>query len=199
VLSGGERARLCMAGLLLGPFNVLVLDEPGNHLDVETVDALAQALVDYAGTVIFTSHDRSFMNTVATNVIEVGDGRVVNSLGSYADYLAGVNREIDAAEAASGRGRRATPPGRSGSPPPGRSKRPTVRGEREVRKEIANLERTIQRLDTDKRARHQALLQATDPAEAVRLHTEMTEVAGKLTAAEERWLALQEELGQVAG
>ena len=197
VLSGGERARLCMAGLLLGPFNVLVLDEPGNHLDVETVDALAQALVDYAGTVIFTSHDRSFMNTVATNVIEVGDGRVVNSLGSYADYLAGVNREIDAAEAASGRGRRAAPPGRSGSPPPGRAKKPSARGEREVRKEIANLERTIQRLDTDKRARHQALLEVTDPAEAIRLHTGMTEVAEKLAAAEERWLALQEELGQV--
>jgi ATP-binding cassette subfamily F protein 3 len=130
VLSGGERARLCMAGLLLGPFNVLVLDEPGNHLDVETVDALAQALVDYAGTVIFTSHDRSFMNSVATNVIEVGDGRVVNSLGSYADYLAGVSREIDAAEAASGRGRRAAPPGRA--------KKSSARGEREVRSPISS-------------------------------------------------------------
>ena len=54
VLSGGERARLCMAGLLLGTYNVLVMDEPGNHLDVETVEALAEALLAYRGTVIFT-------------------------------------------------------------------------------------------------------------------------------------------------
>ena len=67
VLSGGERARLCLAGLLVGASNVLVLDEPGNHLDVETVDALARALGDYAGTVIFTSHDRGFVAAVAVS------------------------------------------------------------------------------------------------------------------------------------
>ena len=67
-----------------------------------------------------------------------------------------------------------------------------------MRKELANLERTIQRLDAEKRERQQALLQATDPAEALRLHTAMTEVADKLSAAEERWLAVQEELGQAA-
>ncbi|MFM8494108.1 MAG: ABC-F family ATP-binding cassette domain-containing protein, partial [Planctomycetia bacterium] len=115
VLSGGERARLCMAGLLLGPYNVLVLDEPGNHLDVETVDALARALVDYQGTVVFTSHDRSFMRTVATTVIEVKDRRVVNSLGDYAAYVAAITREIDDAEAADGR--RAKAPGRPPASP----------------------------------------------------------------------------------
>ena len=78
VLSGGERARLCLAGLLLSQHNVLVLDEPGNHLDVDTVDALAEALNDYQGTVLFTSHDRHFMKRVATAVIEVRAGRVVN-------------------------------------------------------------------------------------------------------------------------
>ena len=62
MLSGGERARLCLAGLLLSNYNVLILDEPGNHLDVDTVEALADALVEYEGTVIFTSHDRHFMS-----------------------------------------------------------------------------------------------------------------------------------------
>ena len=78
MLSGGERARLCMAGLLLGKHSVLILDEPGNHLDVETVEALAEALTRYRGTVIFTSHDRSFMERMATAVIEVRDGSVTN-------------------------------------------------------------------------------------------------------------------------
>jgi ATP-binding cassette subfamily F protein 3 len=76
VLSGGERARLCLAGLLLGASNVLVLDEPGNHLDVETVEALAAALLDFRGTVVFTSHDRSFVERVATNVVEVAVRRL---------------------------------------------------------------------------------------------------------------------------
>jgi ATP-binding cassette subfamily F protein 3 len=196
VLSGGERARLCMAGLLLGPFNVLVLDEPGNHLDVETVDALAQALLDYQGTVIFTSHDRSFMKTVATNVVEVKDGRVTNYLGDYAAYLAAVTREIDDAEAGDER-RRATAAGRKPAAPQagGRQHAPAAgRNEREIRKEVANLERTIARLDAERRQHNAALLAATDPAEALRLHTEMTAVAEKLSAAEERWLALQEEM-----
>jgi ATP-binding cassette subfamily F protein 3 len=106
VLSGGERARLCLAGLLLGSCNVLVLDEPGNHLDVETVDALASALEDYRGTVLFTSHDRGFVQTVATNVIEARDGRVVDLNGGYDRYLAAMHAEIDTAEQARGDGRR---------------------------------------------------------------------------------------------
>jgi len=195
VLSGGERARLCMAGLLLGPFNVLVLDEPGNHLDVETVDALAQALLAYEGTVIFTSHDRSFMQTVATNVVEVKDGRVVNYLGDYAAYLAAVTREIDDAEAADasrakGSGRKPAPPADKGG---GQRAAVAPRNDREIRKEIANLERTIAKLDAEKKQHNAALLAATDPAEALKYHTDMTAVAARLAAAEERWLELQEE------
>jgi len=200
VLSGGERARLCMAGLLLGPFNVLVLDEPGNHLDVETVDALAQALLDYEGTVIFTSHDRSFMQTVATNVIEVKDGRVVNYIGDYGAYLAAVTKEIDDAEAADGnpRGNRKPPPpadrgGKGGGTAPAKASAP--KNERDLRREVSNLERSIAKLDAEKKQANAALLAATDPAEAVRFHAEMTALADRLSQAEERWLALQEELG----
>jgi ATP-binding cassette subfamily F protein 3 len=192
VLSGGERARLCLAGLLLGSSNVLILDEPGNHLDVETVDALARALVNYAGTVIFTSHDRSFVRTVATNVVEVKDGRVVNYLGSYEQYLAAMNQEIDAEEEVTGR----TAPPRKPTPPAGGGKaKPTSgRGERDARREIGNLERTIARLDADKKRCNAALLAETDVEAAIKLHAELTEVTTKLAAAEENWLALQEQL-----
>src|SRR5262249_9462008 len=86
VLSGGERARLCLAGLLLSQYNILVLDEPGNHLDVETVEALAEALLEYKGTVIFTSHDRHFMKRVATCVVGVRDGRGGNYLCNDCGY-----------------------------------------------------------------------------------------------------------------
>jgi len=191
VLSGGERARLCLAGLLLGSCNILVLDEPGNHLDVETVDALAQALLDFRGTVIFTSHDRSFVEVVATNVVEVADGRVLNYGGTYPQYLAAMNTAIDEEEAASGR-----PPAKPAARKPSTAAGKPARSERDVRREIGNLERSIAKLDAEKRAAHEALLTATDPAEALRLHTAMTAAAEKLAAAEERWLALQEEAGE---
>src|SRR5262249_41525379 len=98
VLSGGERARVCLAGLLLSDYNVLVLDEPGNHLDVDTVEALVEALLEYRGRVIFTSHDRHFTSKVATCVLEVRDGRVVTYSGKYEDYLYRVNKEVEAGE-----------------------------------------------------------------------------------------------------
>jgi ATP-binding cassette, subfamily F, member 3 len=210
VLSGGERARLCLAGLLLGTANVLVLDEPGNHLDVETVEALAAALVDYAGTVIFTSHDRSFMRAVATTVIEVKDGRVVDQLGTYDAYLATVTGEIDAAEAAAGRTRPAESRSRPAEhnarrpppPTPGRGGAPAVeprsQNDRGLRKQVATVEKTILRLDAEKKERQAALLTATDPAEAVRLHEAVTAIEQQLAEAEERWLELQEQLGNAA-
>ena len=98
VLSGGERARVCMTGLLLGSYNVLILDEPGNHLDVETIDALTEALDAYEGTVIFTSHDRHFLSKVATSIIEVRDGTARAYDGDYEAYLYYVNKEIDDGE-----------------------------------------------------------------------------------------------------
>jgi ATP-binding cassette subfamily F protein 3 len=199
VLSGGERARLCLAGLLLGTCNVLVLDEPGNHLDVETVDALAAALVEFRGTVVFTSHDRSFVEAVATNVVEVADGRVVNYGGTYGQYLAAMTGAIDAAEAAAG-GRfvgAAAPP----RPAPGKAKPAAAKpvaasapAERELRRESGNLERLIARLDAEKRRCNEALLATTDPVAAVAAHAAFVEVAGKLAAAEERWLEVQERL-----
>src|SRR6266480_4754197 len=98
VLSGGERARLCLAGLLLSEHNVLLLDEPANHLDVDTVESLAEALLEYEGTVIFTSHDRHFTKRVATCIVEVREGRVTSYPGQYEAYLYKVNMEIEAGE-----------------------------------------------------------------------------------------------------
>ena len=87
VLSGGERARLVLAGLLLMKCNALLLDEPTNHLDFETVEALGKALKDFAGTLFFISHDRTFVNLVATEILEVNNGAVLRYPGNYEDYV----------------------------------------------------------------------------------------------------------------
>ncbi len=87
VLSGGERARLVLAGILLSKSHVLLLDEPTNHLDFETVEALGSALKSFSGTVVFISHDRTFVNLLASSIVEVKKGRIMHYPGSYEDYV----------------------------------------------------------------------------------------------------------------
>ena len=192
VLSGGERARLCLAGILLGGHNVLVLDEPGNHLDVETVDALADALVDYQGTVLFTSHDRYFMQRVATGIVEVRNQRVVNYHGDYATYLHYVNKEIDDGERAQATDVSANRAARNAATSE-KARKQRAKQDRQRRKEAVSLERSISRLDQRKRELDQALMSVTDPDEAMRLHEELTAVSDELSAAESRWFELQEQ------
>ncbi len=87
ILSGGERARLCLAGLLLAGKNTLVLDEPTNHLDFETVEALGRALAEWPGTVFFISHNRTFVAGLATVVVEAHHGHIIRHADSYEYYL----------------------------------------------------------------------------------------------------------------
>lgn len=87
VLSGGERARLAMAKLMLRPYNLLALDEPTNHMDIRSKDILKQALKKYDGTIIVVSHDRDFLNGLVDKVYEFGDGLVKEHLGGIDDFL----------------------------------------------------------------------------------------------------------------
>ncbi len=87
VLSGGERTRLAVARMLLRPANTLLLDEPTNHLDLDSKDVLLEALEDFGGTLIFVSHDRYFVDRLATKVIAVGHGTVEVYPGTYEQFL----------------------------------------------------------------------------------------------------------------
>jgi len=100
-LSGGERGRLMLAKLLLEPANLLVLDEPTNDLDIGTLTVLEQALAKYDGTVIVVSHDRAFMDRVASRVLAFeGDGQIIPIEGGYSDYLAWKTRRLEEKEIA---------------------------------------------------------------------------------------------------
>ncbi|MGB8259903.1 MAG: ABC-F family ATP-binding cassette domain-containing protein [Terracidiphilus sp.] len=99
VLSGGERNRFALARILVSPSNFLLLDEPTNHLDMRAKDVLLEAIAAFSGTVVFVSHDRYFIDRLATRVLEVENGQVTSYEGNYEDYLR--RKEAQAAAAAS--------------------------------------------------------------------------------------------------
>lgn len=195
VLSGGERARLCMAGLLLGDYNILILDEPGNHLDVETVESLANALLKYKGTVIFTSHDRHFVKRVATNVIEVGSGRARNYNGDYDAYLYAVNKEIEDGERERAGNKMAAGPAAKAKSGDKNKSAMSGKDHHNARKQLRNLEKTIARLDGQKKELNAEMLNTTDAKKALELHNQVNAIQVELSDAEEKWCELSEELG----
>ena len=190
VLSGGERARVCLAGLLLAPHNVLVLDEPGNHLDVETVEALASALQQYRGTVILTSHDRHFVGQIADSVIEVKEGGATLYPAKYEAYLHRIQVECDAVS-------------ETEQKPQQDQKKQTRKAKqqqmRSVRKELAAVERKIASRDSERQILRDRLFATRDPLIAEKAHTELTQIEKEIAELEEQWLELEHESQDTAG
>ncbi|MCC7417454.1 MAG: ABC-F family ATP-binding cassette domain-containing protein [Acidobacteria bacterium] len=126
VLSGGERTRLAVARMLLQPSNTLLLDEPTNHLDLDSKDVLLDALEDYGGTLIFVSHDRYFVEHLATRIVEIGGGAALAYPGTYREFLwhKEHGREGQAAREERDGNRRKARPERQASRPPSRPQEP---------------------------------------------------------------------------
>jgi ATP-binding cassette subfamily F protein 3 len=167
VLSGGERTRLAVARMLLRPSNTLLLDEPTNHLDLDSKEVLLDALVAYGGTLIFVSHDRYFVERLATKVIEVGHQTALVYPGSYVEFLWHKERrdrpqgpdEGSRQEARDKRDKRGpgAPPAPKGAAAARVESRIPKEPSREERKRVEAEARRRQRVDQARRARIQEL------------------------------------------
>jgi len=140
VLSGGERNRLALAILLLRPANLLLLDEPTNHLDLQSKEVLLDALKGYGGSLVFVSHDRYFVDALATRVVEVGGGKISLYLGNYEDFLRAKGAQGDCAHSVLRV--EARDQGDAGAAPAGKEER---RRAHEERKEARKVERRRQK------------------------------------------------------
>jgi len=189
-LSGGERNRLLLARLFARPANVLVLDEPTNDLDVDTLELLENLLVDYAGTLFLVSHDRAFLDNVVTQTIaSEGDGLWREYVGGYGDVEAARARAKTIAAAPA---TRPAPP-KGASPVPAKSS-VTRLGFKEQR-ELAALPETITKLESEQAALAARLadgaLYRSDPAEAARLGQRVSAIDEELASAMSRWETLE--------
>ena len=190
-LSGGERGRLALARALALPSNVLVLDEPTNDLDLETLDLLQELLSDYPGTVIVVSHDRDFLDRVATSVIvSEGEGRWTEYAGGYTDMVAqrGFGVTKPELEKAAKTERPATAP--AVPPPPGKSKLSFKQKHalETLPKEIARLDTELTRLNT---LLADPQLYARDPKAFADASAKLTAAQAAKSKAEDDWLELE--------
>jgi ATP-binding cassette subfamily F protein uup len=191
-LSGGERSRLLLAKLFTKPSNVLVMDEPTNDLDIETLELLESLLVDYQGTVLLVSHDRAFLNDVVTSTLVIGsDGRVKEYEGGYDDYLRQRPAEIsiDAAPVSE------TPKTKS----PDLSSGPVRKLSFKERKELEELPGKIQKMENALRELHEAMADPSfyrrDRDQIARTKSSLEELESDVAAAYERWQKLEELAG----
>jgi ABC transport system ATP-binding/permease protein len=195
-LSGGERARLMLARIMAKPSNLLILDEPTNDLDIETLDLLQEIVAGYAGTVILVSHDRDFLDRTVTSTIapaapDAPDGRWIEYAGGYTDMLAqrkGAQEERRRAEKAGEKPKADTASS---------SDAPKAKGKLSYKQKFAleNLPKEMEKAEGEIAAREKKMadpnLFTKDPATFNKLAAEMEKLREKVTAMEEEWLELE--------
>ena len=198
VLSGGERARVALAKLLVVPSNFLLMDEPTNHLDLDSSEALIEALTGYQGTLLFVSHNRSFVNGLATQVWEVKDGKIDAQPGDLDDWQrrrAAAREEVAKAAPAAEKVDQGKESRRERAAQ--REKRDKVLGP--LKKEVAQLEARIAQLEEEKKSAESQLADPAifaDQAHSVPLVNTYRAAEKKLEELYARWEHQQEELSK---
>jgi len=187
-LSGGERNRLLLARLFAQPSNLLVMDEPTNDLDVETLELLEELLLDYKGTLLLVSHDRDFLDNVVTSTLALeGDGKLGEYVGGYSDWL----RQRPVARTAAAIEKPTAAPAAPAAPTPAVAKKKLSFKDQ---RELELLPARIEQLETDIASRSAAMQDAAfykqDAASQQRANTELAAQQAELEAAFARWEAL---------
>lgn len=202
-LSGGERNRLLLARLFTRPSNVLVLDEPTNDLDVETLELLEELLADYSGTVLIVSHDRSFLDNLVTSVIALeGDGKAHEYVGAYTDWLRQRSTPIQEKKAEDRNGRTNHP---AGQQQPDKPRRRNFKEQREfdlLTKELEDLPEQMDALEQEQTNLEAALadpeLFTKDPAAFTRTTERLTALEEEQTELLLRWETVEQRLEELS-
>ena len=192
MLSGGERARLLLAKLSMENNNFLILDEPTNHLDIDSKEVLENALIDFDGTLLFVSHDRYFINRVATQVLELSEESSTLYLGDY-DYYLEKKAELEALAAAQAE----AVPTSSTEEVTSNDYHLQKQNQKELRKitrRIEQLEAEMEELDQKLQAITETMQSTNDAADLVQLQSELDQLTVQQEAVMEEWAELSEQV-----
>ena len=191
MLSGGEKARLLLAKLSMENNNFLILDEPTNHLDIDSKEVLENALIDFDGTLLFVSHDRYFINRVATHVLELSENGSTLYLGDY-DYYVEKKAEVEMIQA-----EEASTSNQAKESSPVNDYQAQKESQKEVRKlmrQIESLETEIEELESQSQAISEQMLETNDAEKLMELQAELDKISHRQEEAMLEWEELSEQV-----
>ncbi|EUC80960.1 ABC transporter, ATP-binding protein [Streptococcus sp. CM6] len=191
MLSGGEKARLLLAKLSMENNNFLILDEPTNHLDIDSKEVLENALIDFDGTLLFVSHDRYFINRVATHVLELSENGSTLYLGDY-DYYVEKKAEVEASQT-----EEVSTSNQAKETSPANDYQAQKESQKEVRKlmrQIENLEAEIEELESQSQAISEQMLETNDAEKLMELQTELDKISHRQEEDMLEWEELSEQV-----
>ena len=191
MLSGGEKARLLLAKLSMENNNFLILDEPTNHLDIDSKEVLENALIDFDGTLLFVSHDRYFINRVATHVLELSESGSTLYLGDY-DYYVEKKAEVEASQTEEVS---TSNQAKEGSPANDyQAQKESQKEARKLMRQIENLEAEIEELESQSQAISEQMLETNDAEKLMELQTELDKISHRQEEAMLEWEELSEQV-----
>ncbi|MBU9694949.1 ABC-F type ribosomal protection protein [Limosilactobacillus portuensis] len=196
-LSGGEKARLELTKLSFKPINFLILDEPTNHLDIDSREVLENVINEFPGTVLFISHDRYFINQVATDVLDMSATGIKHYEGDYDDYLEAVNKELASTAGQEQQDSSTAKPKKSSAQQSYQQSKETQRARRKLQRQVDKLENQMASLEEQEQALQEQMSQpeiATDIGKLTDLQKQLNKLNEQSEEVELEWTSAAEEL-----